>query len=87
MILLLILLVLVAIALPVIINLIKNKFKIPEKIRPLLPLAVGIVIGIILFFFPALKMTTREGVLFGLAAGGLSAIVYDFLKGIKTVKK
>lgn len=87
MILQLILLVIIALVLPLIINLIKAKLKIADKFQPLLPLAAGIIIGVVLFFFPVLNMTLREGVFFGLAAGGLSTILYDLIKGLKLVAK
>jgi len=83
----LILLIIVAIAIPFIVGILKKLVKIPVKLQPLLPLALGLAIGIIFFFIPRLKLPLQEAVLFGLAAGGLGTIIYDFVSGLMENKQ
>lgn len=83
----LILLLIVSLLVPVIVNILKKFLKIPVKVLPLLPLALGIAIGIIFFFIPRLALSLKESILFGIASGGTGVIIYDFISGLKPEKK
>ena len=79
----LVLLVIFSLVVPIVVTILKKFLKVAVKWQPLLPLGVGIIIGIILYFIPSMKFTLRESVLFGLASGGIGTIAYDFLMGLK----
>jgi hypothetical protein len=87
MILLLILLIAISLIVPLIVGILKTKLNVPVKFQPLLPLGVGLAIGLILFLIPSIRMTVSEIVLFAAAVAGLGTIIYDFFSVMFPAKK
>lgn len=58
--------------------------KIPALLQPLVPLAIGISLGILLFFTPRFAFTWREAILFGIASAGIAVIILEnFISNLK----
>ncbi|MFA5160245.1 MAG: hypothetical protein WC484_07070 [Candidatus Omnitrophota bacterium] len=77
---LLVILVIVALAVIVLQKVLLGAVKVNVRIVPIVPLGIGLVIGLILFMFPLFKLTLNEAILLGFAAGGFASVANSYLK-------